>query len=108
MRLDVGLKVSGFVVAHAGLAAQVAGLCLAFFGADPVAGERWLFWGFWLAGAGGAGVVYGALVDAGGSPKVPGGPLTYAPSAPRWIAALWAVGLTPLWGVLSLPIGAML
>ena len=56
---------------------------------------------------GGAGLVYGLTVDAGGSPKQRGGPATYVPYAPRWLAALWALALTPAWGVLSLPLGVM-
>jgi hypothetical protein len=72
-RLDAIVQVGGVMIAHGGLVAQVAGLGLAFSGSDPIAGERWLARGFWLAGVGGAGIVYGAMRDAGGSPKHPGG-----------------------------------
>src|SRR5207245_350183 len=34
-RLDLGIKAVGVIVAHAGLAAQVAGFSLAFLSSDP-------------------------------------------------------------------------
>src|SRR3954465_3897730 len=76
-RFDVGVKVTGIVLAHAGIVAQVAGFALAFLWAEPTTGEAWLEGGFGLAGLGGAGIVYGIEVDAGGSIKKMGGPFTY-------------------------------
>src|SRR5215475_14260018 len=107
-RLDWWVKAVGVLVLNGGLAAQVAGLVFAFRLDDPITGVALLVHGFWVAGLGGAGLVYGALVDAGGSVRYPGGPWTYTPPERRWPAALWAVAGIPLWAVLSLPLGLLL
>src|SRR5438874_40241 len=104
-KLDWCLMMIGGVVASVGLFAQLAGFALAFLFGDPITGDLLLSRGFWVAGLGGAGLVYGMQVDAGGSVAYPGGPVTYTPSKRRRPAALFAVVGTPLWGVLSLPLG---
>lgn len=106
-KLDQCVLFGGVVVAHVGLIAEVAGFALTFWLDDPIAGEKWLVRGFWIAGLGGAGLYYGIKVDAGGGPKYPGGPPTYEPPPRCWPHALIALGLTPLWAVLSLPLGVM-
>lgn len=107
-RLDSSVKFAGILVVHAGLAAWAAGFALAYLGDDPIAGNAWLGRGFLLAGLGGAGLAYAVQVDAGGSVKQQGGTPTYEPPERRWPAALWALAGIPLWGVLSLPLGALL
>jgi hypothetical protein len=107
-KLDWWVKVAGILVVNAGLAAQAAGFTLAFLGGDPIAGDAWLGRGFWLAGLGGAGLAYAIQVDAGGSVKQRGGTLTYEPPERRWPAALWSIVGTPVWAVLSLPLGILL
>jgi hypothetical protein len=106
-KLDQCIMAAGMIVASAGFLAQVAGFALTFLFDMPIEGEVWLVRGTWLAGFGGAGLYYGIKVDTGGSMRYPGGPVTYEPPARRWPIALIAIGLTPLWGVLSLPIGIM-
>lgn len=94
-KLDWCVVMVGGVAASTGLLAQVAGFALAFLFDDPITGDLLLDRGFWVAGLGGAGLVYGMLVGASTPPK------------DRWLAALLAVGGTPLWGVLSLPLVLM-
>lgn len=94
----------GVAVLHVGLVMQLAGFLFAFALGDPIAGDRLLTLGFWVAGLGGSGLVYGLLVNVGGSAPYRGGPLSYAPPGRRWPAALWAFALVGLWGVLSLPL----
>jgi hypothetical protein len=106
-RLDLCVMLLGGIVAHVGLVAQVGGFVLAFLLGDPITGYRWLTHGFWIAGLGGAGMVYGMNVDAGTPGRYEGGRVTYERPARRWVAALWSIALTPLWGVLSLPLGLL-
>jgi hypothetical protein len=98
-RIDRWVMIAGGIVAHVGLVAQAGGFVLAFLLDDPIAGYLWLVRGFWIAGLGGAGLVYGGVVEA----LEPG-----APAQPRWAAAVFAAVGTPLWGVLCLPLGMML
>lgn len=107
-RIDCWVRLAGILVANLGLAAQAGGFVLAYLLEDPISGYAWLERGFWLAGIGGAGMAYGAQVDAGGSVKVQCGPVTYEPPARRWPAALSAIFGIPIWAVLSLPIGILL
>src|SRR5437588_2147142 len=79
-KLDWCLMMVGGVVASVGLFAQLAGFALAFLFGDPITGDLLLSRGFWVAGLGGAGLVYGMQVDAGGSVAYPGGPVTYTPN----------------------------
>jgi hypothetical protein len=106
-RLDWIVMVVGAVIAHVSLFAQLAGFAFAFLFDDPITGDLLLDYGFWVAGLGGAGLVYGLAVDAGGSVAYPGGPLTYTPPKRRWPVALYALAGTPLWAGLSLPLGIM-
>ena len=110
-RLDGCVLFVGVIVGHVGVVAQAAGFVLAFVSGDPIAGEMRLVRGFWLAGLGGARMVYGNLMNSGGpvpqSGHQPGTPPTEIPPPRRRTAALWALGLTPAWGVLSLPIAVV-
>jgi hypothetical protein len=107
-RADLAVQVAGGVVATLGAAAQAVGLALGLGAGNPVLGERLLTAGFWAGGIGGAGLVYGIGVGAGGSVSYPGGPLGYTPPARRWPSILWAACGIPLWAVLSLPLAVLL
>lgn len=107
-RVDRCVMWLGTVVANVGVLAQFAGFALAFVLDDPISGYAWIQRGWWIAGLGGAGIVYGIKADAGGSVEYPGGPVTYHPPACRWPAAIGALIGVPMWGVLSFPIGIML
>jgi hypothetical protein len=93
---------------HVGLLMQVTGFFFAFASDNPILGDRLLNAGFCVAGLGGAGLVYGMQVGAGGSVPYPGGPWSYTPPERRWPTAVFAVAGTPLWGVLSLPLALLL
>lgn len=107
-RLDVGVKFVGGTIAAVGAAVQWAGLVVGLELGDPVTGEHLITIGLWAGMAGGAGLVYGLQLDAGGKVRYHGGPVTYTPPKRRRPAAVWSVALAPLWGVLSLPIGTLM
>jgi hypothetical protein len=104
-RIDTCVFGLGGLIATVGVFAQFAGFGFTYLGDDPISGELLLLRGFWIAGLGGAGLYYGVQVGAGGSVAYPGGPVTFEPSARRWSTALIAIGLIPIWSVLSLPLG---
>ena len=107
-KFDAVVSWLGFGVGNLGFLVQVAGLAITFVFDRPIIGYQCLTAGFWIAGLGGAGIAYGLQVDAGGSVKQQGGPWTYEPPKSRWPAAVWSIGLFPVWAVLSLPLGILI
>src|SRR4051812_6800115 len=85
-RLDRWIRAAGVVVLHVGMVGQLAGFLFVFALGDPIFGDWLLNAGFWVAGWGGAGLVYGMQVDAGGSVPYPGGPWSYTQPERRWPA----------------------
>lgn len=107
-RFDAVVQFVGGAVAFLGGLAQLVGVVVGLGFDEPVAGERWIASGLWAGMAGGAGLVYGLQVGAGGKVSYPGGPVTYTPPKRRWPAVLWSVVLAPAWGVLSLPLATLM